>query len=324
MEFRQLKYFLAVADTGSVSKAATRLFIAQSALSQQVVLLEGDLGVGLFHRSSRGVSLTEAGQVFYEHAQTIMRQIEDARVAALQQLSESPAGTVVLGIPQSASAALAMPLLQAVRKQLPRVTLKLTEELTGNLIEQLKQGRLNLAILFDDGQLNEFARKRIVEEELYLLSYRQPEQPKMGQRITAKEALKRPLILPSIQHGVRQRVEMAAAEHGHVIESLVAEINSINIIKGAILADIGATILPLAPFQLELDQGLVTAQEIHEPSITRTISICTSRNVSITKGTAAVSRLIVHVVRDLCSSGAWPGATPIFHDYSNMHSIGNC
>lgn len=318
MEFRQLKYFLAVADHGSLCKAATRLFIAQSALSQQVFLLEQDVGVSLLHRSSKGVTLTESGKTFYEHAQAIMRQIADARSAALQQSSNGPTGVVVLGIPQSVSAALALPLLLAVREALPGVTLQLTEELTGNLIEPLRLGRLNLAILFDDGQLKEFARKHIAEEQMFLLSKAPEKRPCANKRIKLDDALRYCLILPSVQHGVRQRIEKIASEHGHAIENIGAEINSINILKSAIMANVGSTILSLAPFRFELNQGLISAQEIYGPGISRTIVVCGSRNVPVTKATAAVSKLIVEVSRELCKKGEWEGACPIYHDHANM------
>src|SRR5437868_13135860 len=101
MELRQLKYFLAIADNGSLSKAAGRLFIAQSALSHQMAQLEKELGAKLLHRSATGVTLTESGHIFYEHAQAMLRQSVDARTA-IRMAADSPVGTVVLGIPQSA------------------------------------------------------------------------------------------------------------------------------------------------------------------------------------------------------------------------------
>jgi DNA-binding transcriptional LysR family regulator len=69
------------------------------------------------------------------------------------QSAERPSGSVTLGLPHSISGALAVPLLSAIRQRYPEITLQLTEELTGNLAEQLRAGRVNLAVLLDDGQL---------------------------------------------------------------------------------------------------------------------------------------------------------------------------
>ena len=81
MEFRQLKYFCAIADSGSISRAAQQVFIAQSALSKQIAELETELHVNLLNRSRSGVTLTEEGKIFYEYAQAIQKQINDARAA---------------------------------------------------------------------------------------------------------------------------------------------------------------------------------------------------------------------------------------------------
>ena len=146
---RQLKYFLAIADCGSFSAAAERVFVAQSALSHQMAQLEDELGVALFLRTRRGVALTDAGQRFYPHAVSILRQTDEAAQAARSGSGE-PSGKVVFGIPHSVSQALALPLLRAVRRALPQVQLELTEELTGNLTPQLRAGQIQLAVLFDE------------------------------------------------------------------------------------------------------------------------------------------------------------------------------
>ena len=82
MELRQLRYFVAIAESGSFSRAAEKVFVAQSALSHQIAQLESELGTALFHRSRRGIDLTEAGQRFAPHAVSILRQTEEAVASA--------------------------------------------------------------------------------------------------------------------------------------------------------------------------------------------------------------------------------------------------
>lgn len=318
MEFRQLKYFLAVVDSGSISKAAARLFIAQSALSQQILQLEEYLGTTLLHRSSRGVSMTESGLAFYEHAQAIMRQIGYARAAVTQQSLDSPTGVVTLGISPTVSATLALPLFLAARKELPGVILQPIEDATDGLIDHLRQRRLNLAILVDDGQLTEFPRKRIMQEQMFLVSSTQHKRPGKARRIKLKDVLQSPLILLSIQHGVRQRIERIAEEHRLAIEGLVGEVHSLNVLKSAVLAGVGATISPLAPFQFELSHGGVQAQVIHDPGVSRALAICTSRDAPPTRASLAISKLIIRVANDLHNTGEWQGAMPICHDNPNL------
>ncbi|HEY8608500.1 MAG TPA: LysR substrate-binding domain-containing protein [Noviherbaspirillum sp.] len=306
MELRQLRYFVAIVDHGSLSRAARVLHVAQPALTQQVQQLEDELGARLLHRSAQGVLATDAGKTFYEHAQAILKQVGDAR-SAVAQVAGRPAGTVALGIPQSVSAALALPLLTAVRKRYPEITLQLTEELSGTLIDQLKSGRINLAVLFDDGQLNAFATVPLVEEEMRFITRADSQFAPAGKTISLAKAARIPLILPGLQHGVRPRIEKLVQAQGLALASVI-DINSVAILKSALLADLGATILPPAPLLPEIGQGQLTSLRISGAEVSRTISLCSSRNIPLTTGAEAVQKLVLEVTNGLCGDGQWPGA----------------
>jgi LysR family nitrogen assimilation transcriptional regulator len=109
---------------------------------------------------------------------------------------------------------------------------------------------------------------------------------------------------------VRPRIESTARAAGLATRDVI-EINSIAILKSAILAGMGATILPVAPVQAELERGAMRALAIHDPAIARNVVLCTSRNIPLTNAAAAVSRLVVQVAHGLCASGAWIGARPL-------------
>ena len=98
MDLRQLKYFVEIVDSGSLSKAAARVYVAQPALSQQIAALEGELKSRLLVRSSRGVTLTEAGKVLYRHARAILRELADVRQEIMHP-SAGESGLVALGLP---------------------------------------------------------------------------------------------------------------------------------------------------------------------------------------------------------------------------------
>jgi LysR family nitrogen assimilation transcriptional regulator len=306
MELRQLRYFVAIVDHGSLSRAALVLHVAQPALTQQLRQLEEELGVQLLHRSAQGVLSTDAGKVFYEHAQAILKQVADAQAAVVQS-AERPSGSVTLGLPHSISDALALPLLTAIRQRYPEITLQLTEEITGSLAEQLRAGRINLAVLFDDGQLGSFAAIPLVEEELRFICRADAPAAAGHDSLTLRAALDTTLILPGLQHGVRPRIESTARAAGLATHGVI-EINSIAILKSAILAGMGATILPVAPVQAEVERGAMRALAILDPAIARTVVLCTSRNIPLTNAAAAVSRLVVQVAHDLCAGGHWIGA----------------
>jgi LysR family transcriptional regulator, nitrogen assimilation regulatory protein len=310
MELRQLRYFIAIADSGAFSKAAERVFVAQSALSHQIAQLEDELGASLFHRSRRGVELTDAGSRFLPHAVSILRQADDA-VASVRSGTDTPTGKVVFGIPHSASNALALPLLRAVREQLPEVQLELTEELTGNLSKQLRTGQINLAVLFDDGHLGEFACTPLLRERICLIEPAQTAATGKARktRITLKQALAKPLTLPASPHGVRPIIEAAAAQAGLPAPVVEADISSISILRTTLLAGLGRTLLPVMPLRAEIDSGRLVATEVGSPPLARTLMLCAASHIPPSAAALAVEQLVLALVRQLCASGEWAGAT---------------
>lgn len=303
MELRQLRYFVAIVDHGSLSRAARVLHIVQPALTQQLQQLEEELGATLLHRSARGMQATDAGKLFYEHAQAILKQVSDAK-SAVNQSTDKPSGTVALGIPQSVSAALAFPLLKTVREVYPDIHFQLTEELTGNLQEQLRSGRLNLAILFNDGQLSQFNCWPMVEEEMLYISKTHSRFACKRKNINLEQALAAPLILPSLLHGVRPRIERVVAQEGLQTREVI-DITSIAILKSALMADMGATILPASPLLAELERGEMQAWSINNVQLSRTVTLCSSKNIPLTNAAQAVQKLVLEVTRQLCQSGRW-------------------
>lgn len=306
MELRQLRYFVAIVDHGSLSRAALVLHVAQPALTAQLRQLEEELGARLLHRSAQGMTATDAGRLFYQHALAILKQVADAR-AAVAQSTERPSGSVTLGLPHSISGALALPLLTAARARYPEITLQLTEEISGNLIEQLKSGRLNLAVLFDDGQPGQFAATALVEEDLMFICRSGSALAPAGPSVSLREALASSLILPAQQQGVRPQIEQVARAAGLSLENII-EINSIAILRSALLADIGATLLPLAPLLPDVQAGTLSAWPVHSPQIARKVTLCASKNIPLTNAAGAIGRLVREVTEELCAAGSWPGA----------------
>ena len=310
MELRQLRYFVAIAEHGAFSKAASKVFVAQSALSHQLAQLEEELGEPLLLRTRRGVELTEPGRVFLAHAVSILRQTEDARSSVRSVMGE-PTGKVVFGIPHSVSNALALPLLRAVRQQFPKIELELTEELTGNLTAQLRTGLLNLAVLFDDGHLDEFFCQPLLTERLSLIGLANRTPTGKARSITLKKALTLPLILPADPHGVRPTIEAAARKRGYAPPNVVADISSISILRTTLLAGMGQTLLPVMPLQADIDAGVLHAMPVVSPELHRVVALCSSKHIPLSGAATAVARLTADLVHALCRQGDWVDATPI-------------
>src|ERR1051325_3160237 len=136
MELRHLRYFVAVAEEGHVTRAAERLGIQQPPLSQQIRALETELQVQLFRRKPRGVELTQAGEALLVEVRTILRQVEHA-VAAARRAASGEGGRVGLGFTSSASFHPLVPrVIRGYREAHPLVTLTLEESGTGELVDR--------------------------------------------------------------------------------------------------------------------------------------------------------------------------------------------
>jgi LysR family transcriptional regulator, nitrogen assimilation regulatory protein len=306
MEIRQLRYFVAIADSGSFTKAAERVYVAQSALSHQLAQLEDELGVRLFSRSRRGVELTEAGQRFLPHAVSILRQVEESVVSA-RHGGQALTGKVVFGIPHSASNALALPLLREVHGRHPGIELELTEELTGNLLRQLRAGQIQLAVLFDDGHLDGLSVTPVLSEQLCLI---EPAAARTARcrGLSLRRALAEPLILPAQPHGVRPIIESAAAAAGLPPPQVYADISSISILRTTLLAGLGRTLLPVMPLQAEIASGQLRATPVTSPRLERVLTLCASAHIPRSAACQAVAEMAVALMQRLARDGEWVGA----------------
>ena len=311
MEMRQIRYFVAIYEAGSVTKASVRLRVAQSAMSQQLAQLEEQLGVLLFTRSPQGVSPTAFGQVFYEHSREILQRVSDA-VESVRQLGQNPRGTVTVGMPETISVMLGLPLLQNAKHRVPEVGLRLTEDVSGNLKDRLREGRLDLAILFDDGVNDALTVTPLVDEPLLLIS-----RQLIGQQETValSDALASPLVLPDPRDGLRLTIENAARRAGIRITNLVSEVSSLTVIKNAVLQGIGATFLPVSAVPAELQRGAVLAQTTNPP-LSVTVALYTRRDALLDRAAASVYRLAATTAKELCASTTWAGGT--FVDQGHM------
>lgn len=147
MDFRQLRYFTAVAETLNFSRAAERLHISQPPLSQQIKLLEEDLGVILLERTRRMVKLTHAGELFYQQAQDILRQYAEARELCLWA-RDGRAGKLRVAFTASVPMFEAFPrLLQTFRQAYPRIDIDLHHMSTGEQLQALNAGEIDIGFL---------------------------------------------------------------------------------------------------------------------------------------------------------------------------------
>jgi len=317
MELRQLKYFVRIVELGSLSRAAKDLFIAQPALSAQIMNLEKELDVRLLARSVRGVAPTEAGQALYLHAQAVLRQIERLRHDVQ---GPTPSGPVSIGMPTSAANVLAGPLIAAVGERFPDVRLKIVESLSGHLYELAANGRLELSLLFephpesapgepvDDALHHGGAHLPLVDEDLCLIHAPQDgDTPQRGDISVADAAAFR-LALPAHANITRRLIDRAFDKAG-VKMDLLAELDSLSTIQSIVTKGQAATILSPAAFIGPGALSGLSVRRIVDPPLVRRLSLYSSEVVGLGAAADQVALLIPELAHALVDSGTWEGAS---------------
>lgn len=167
MELRHLRYFLAVAEEKSFSRAAERLHVSQPPLSMHVKALEAELGVRLLDRTNRGVTLTPAGQVYLDEIRAVLRRIDQARIKA-QHAGQGEVGTLSVGFVSTAGYGILPPALKRFRERFPGVDVQLHELTTDAQIREVRAGRLDLGIGLGPVEEDDLTFETVLRETLVL------------------------------------------------------------------------------------------------------------------------------------------------------------
>ncbi len=242
MDLKQLEYFSRVADLGSFSRASDALDIAQPALSRHVRLLESELGAHLFVRHGRGVRLTDRGRLLLEHASGILHQCERA-VASVRSPDAEVAGRIAVGLPPSLCRLIAVPLLQALRSRFPALRVSLREGLSSHLLDWLRNGSLDCAVLYNAIPGRDLVLQPLGEEARYLIASSTHADPVLGTKVGLSTLARLPLVLPSHPHATRVMVESRLAEK-RLKPTIAAEVDGVSAILALVAAGHGYGVLP--------------------------------------------------------------------------------
>ncbi|CAG9178737.1 LysR family transcriptional regulator [Cupriavidus pinatubonensis] len=307
MELRQLRYFLQVVELGSMGKAAQKLNVGTSALSQQISRLEGELATRLLQRTSAGVVPTDAGLAFWRQAQLAVRHADDAvRAAQLARLS----GHVSVGMAPSTISVLGLPFMQAMRDRYPDIRLHLVESLSGNLATMIDTRQLDLAVLFQADGHHRWSLAPLFTERLFLIGRRDMPGVPAGKTVRLAQLHDLPLILPSSPHGLRSVLDVAFAR-GEFQPNLVAEIDGLAMLMDAVRAGFGATVQPGAAVA-RLGGEPLAMIAIADAGARRPNVLASLSDEELSPAGLAARGTLVSVARQLVLGGSWPGAT--LHD----------
>jgi LysR family transcriptional regulator, hydrogen peroxide-inducible genes activator len=277
MELHQLRYFCAVAETGSFSRAAEHSHVSQPSLSQQILKLEAELGARLFDRLARSVRLTEVGKTFLPRARAVLRELEAARGDVVES-KDSISGQVAVGAIPTVAPYFLPSVLASFSRRFSESAVTVIEEITPVLLERLRAGSIDIAILALPVRGHEFDVLPLLTEPLFAAL---PKKHNLARRtaIALRDLRKEPFLLLRDGHCFREKA-LAACDRARVAPQVVFESGQFSSLLGLVGAGMGVSLVP----EMAVDRrSPVRFVRISDPGATRTIGALTLRGRSLSR-----------------------------------------
>ena len=311
MNSKQLMFFLKTAELSSIAAAARALDVAQPSISLQIENLEHELNASLFIRSFRGVVLTQSGHVFREHAESIIRHIEQAK-CDVQQLENEPSGVLSIGMTQPIGNIVSVPLLALVNQRYPNIELEFHTGLSYVLSSQLQCGEIDLAISSPDGSDSSLTQQtKIFQEKLFLAIGHNPKiesyKRLAGKKtITFEELANHDVMITGVRDSLGYLLSQYEEEttiklrHKPAFGQLMTTLRYV-------IDGYGALLSPTSAFYHLQETSQVQAIEVIKPTLWRNVYVSISTERPQTAILKAVIPLIQEVTKSEWTSGRWQG-----------------
>jgi len=302
MDFKQMRAFLTVAETGNVTRAAEVLHLVQPAVSRQIRLLEEDIGSPLFERERHGMVLTEAGQTLAGYARRAMLELDRAR-AEIAGATSGIGGLVTLGLLPSTIDTLSSPLVSAVAATYPGIRIRIAMGYAGTLLRWLQSGEVDAALLYGADRSPDVQIQPLIEEALWVVG---PASAKLRRNkpLPLTKLAGRPLVLPSPPHGIRTLVDHACAV-SNVELTIAVETNALSVQRSLVLGGHGLTILPPIAVADDLRAHQLSGAPLADPGITRTIVLALPTNRPTGQHVRCAVDLLVGCAKSAVAAGVW-------------------
>ena len=301
MDLKRWKCFCMAADLGSLSKAALLLEMAQSALSRQIALLEEECGGALFHRTGRGVVLTDLGRMVQPRAAVLLAQAERLAVD-IREAAGVPAGLVRLGVLPSTGRVLVSALFEHLRQRFPGIRLHVIEAFTGQLDEYRHSGRVDISVVNRYGPLDG-REEPLGSFDNYLVG-------PAGDPVTGGETIDfrklggLPLVVPGLPSELRVRLEQNARKAG-ISLNIVLEVEGLSVMKEVVARSRVYTVLPSYAVSDELKEGSLSIARLVKPVLHRVLCLDVTSARPMTLAGKEVARAIRAISKELIASGTW-------------------
>lgn len=303
VNFKQLTYFLALAEHGSISAAASALNMAQPSLSENIAKLEKMLDVQLAIRGSRGIQMTEAGAALARRGGEILRDVNNL-VEEIRSLTGEPRGPVSVGLPPSLSCLLSVPLLETIHSEYPGIRIHIAEAMSGDIIDWITNDRVDVGCVYECYDSIPYSYEPILTEELFLVTAVDNWDGPIGpdgvalEPISAARLQELPLVLTSHNHGARKLQEKFARSIG-IDLNVIAVIDSLPHIVEMVSRASAYTILSHGAVVNQVANGTLALVPIAEPTIRRTAYLVRKRSRPVSRACVIVESCIQTIIQEM-------------------------
>jgi LysR family nitrogen assimilation transcriptional regulator len=309
-DLKRLRYFVAVAELGSVTRAATELHVAQPALSHQIRLLEDELGFALFVRGPQGVRLTEQGHALADESRALLGEARALR-ERVQAGRQDPQGTVVIGLAQTIGPVLALPLLELAAQRYQRVRIRVRELMSSDIPNLLRTESVDFAFSYAIPAGRGIRSTNIFSEDVFIVGTTQCAKSHFGKaglkEINFLDLKGVPLYLSARPNAFREELELIA--RGKKIKlNVPSEVDSVSVRKEIALRGAGFTLLSGATIRREMLADDIFAARIVSPHLRRKICFVRQSDSALSHASEAVAGLIAESLTLIVQQELWPGA----------------
>jgi DNA-binding transcriptional LysR family regulator len=289
MEFSQLEFFVTVAEEGSFSKAAVRVYRTQPAVSIAIRRLEEEIGAPLFERSQKTPVLTDAGELLYDYAKRIL-SLRDQTFNVVAELKSLQRGRVRIGANESTSLYLLPQLILEYRALHPDVMVEIFRQSSERLAREVLDRNVDFALMAFEPVDEDLESFPVLRDELVLIIHPEHHLAKL-QSVRVEQLGNEPFLAHNVKTGSRYKVMETFAQN-HTPLNITLELATVETIKRFVQLKIGLAFVPRMCVADELERGSLVSVPVEDLSYVRTLWVTHRRGMTFSHAAAAFLEIL--------------------------------
>ena len=289
MDLRQLEMAISVADNASFTRASQKLYVAQSAISRKIKLLEEELGEPIFKRVNKKIYVTPAGETLLRYARRIFQDMRNAKME-ISEIAHLERGQLRVGAGMLACTYILPPVLERFKALHPRIDLEVITAPTDILLSKLSDNLIELGVFTLPIKHSDLQVIPLITEEMVVVT--SPRHPVLSKetKINAEDLQNYPMIL--FPKGARTRdVLDGFFNNVGIVPRIVMEAENVALIKPLVKIDLGISIIPLRSVSEELQRGELHYLRIKNHKLIRKVGLVYHKSEYVPKMLAELIRL---------------------------------